>query len=61
MSFNVGDTVYMKKAHPCGGHEWEILRVGMDFLIRCARCGHLVMLPRAKFEKNVKSIITRTV
>lgn len=59
MQFAVGDIVYMKKSHPCGSHEWEILRVGMDFRIRCAKCGHLVMLPRPKFEKNVKRVVPK--
>jgi hypothetical protein len=55
--FEVGDIVYTKKPHPCGSHEWEILRVGMDFRIRCMGCTHLVMLPRAKFVKNVKRTV----
>ena len=57
MEFSVGDIVYMKKAHPCGNHEWTILRVGVDFRISCNGCGHLVMLPRTKFEKAVKKIV----
>ena len=57
MDFNIGDIVKMKKAHPCGSDEWEILRVGADFRIKCKGCGHLVMLPRVKFEKNVKKIL----
>ncbi len=59
MDFNIGDVVYMKKQHPCGSHEWEVLRVGMDFRIRCVKCQHLVMLSRIKFEKAVKKV-TRT-
>ncbi|MCL2421984.1 MAG: DUF951 domain-containing protein [Defluviitaleaceae bacterium] len=55
--YQIGDIVYMKKSHPCGCHEWEILRVGMDFRIRCMKCAHLVMLPRLKFEKNVKRMV----
>lgn len=58
MDFHIGDRVYMKKSHPCGSHEWEILRVGMDFRIRCLGCGRLVMLPRPQFEKNVKKIVS---
>jgi len=54
MDFQVGDVVQTKKPHPCGSHEWEILRVGMDFRIRCTKCKHMVMLPRIKFEKMVK-------
>ena len=58
MQFSVGDIVQMKKALPCGCNEWEILREGMDFRIRCTKCGHMVMLPRVKFEKNVKKILS---
>jgi len=47
----------MRKVHPCGSFEWEILRVGADFRIKCLGCGRLVMLPRVKFEKGVKKII----
>jgi len=51
--YKVGQIVKTKKNHPCGGCEWEIQRIGMDFRIRCVKCGRSVMLPRAKFEKMV--------
>jgi hypothetical protein len=57
LKFSVGDVVSMKKKHPCGNYDWEILRVGMDFRIRCLKCGRQVMLPRAKFEKSVKTVV----
>ncbi|MCL2565715.1 MAG: DUF951 domain-containing protein [Defluviitaleaceae bacterium] len=57
--YNIGDIVQMKKNHPCGGKEWEVLRIGMDFRIKCMTCGHLVMLSRVKFEKSVKKIISQ--
>ena len=46
----------MKKPHPCGCKEFKVLRVGMDFKIKCLGCGHEVMLPRIKCEKNIKKI-----
>jgi hypothetical protein len=55
--FYIGDIVQMKKDHPCGSKEWEIIRVGADIKIKCCGCGRLVMLPRVKFEKDVKKII----
>ena len=55
--YYVGDVVKMKKSHPCGSDEWEILRVGMDFGIKCCGCGHFVMMPRPKFEKMVRAIV----
>lgn len=56
MDINVGDVVKMKKKHPCGSDEWEILRVGIDFRMKCCGCGHMVMLPRVKVEKNIKKV-----
>ncbi|MDR1539526.1 MAG: DUF951 domain-containing protein [Clostridiales bacterium] len=58
MNFELGQIVSMKKPHPCGSFEWEVQRVGMDFRIKCVKCGHSVMLPRAGFEKNVKKIVS---
>lgn len=56
--FHIGDIVKMKKPHPCGCDQWEILRVGADFRIKCLGCGHMVMLPRPKFERAVKAVVT---
>jgi hypothetical protein len=55
MQYFVGDHVIMKKKHPCGSFQWEVLRVGMDFRLKCCGCGHMVMIPRVKFEKAVKN------
>ncbi|MBR3148758.1 MAG: DUF951 domain-containing protein [Eubacterium sp.] len=57
MQINVGDKLIMKKPHPCGNKEFEVLRVGVDFKIRCTECGREVMVPRSKIEKNIKSVI----
>ena len=57
--FMVGDKVTLRKGHPCGSSDWEVMRTGMDFRIKCLGCGHQVMLPRVKFEKSVKEVIYR--
>ena len=57
MDINVGDVIITKKQHPCGGTRFLVLRVGMDFRIRCEKCGREVMLPRAKIEKNIKKVV----
>lgn len=57
MDIQVGDVLRMKKEHPCGGREWQVLRVGMDFKLRCLGCGREVMLPRSKAEKNIKTVV----
>ena len=56
-SFNLGDIVEMKKEHPCGSNEWEVIRLGADVKIKCCKCSRLVMLPRNKFVKDVKKIL----
>ena len=56
MDIRVGDILNMKKEHPCGSHRWEVKRIGADFRLRCCGCGHEVMGPRTKFERNVKSV-----
>ena len=58
LKFNVGDVVRMRKAHPCGSDIWQITRTGMDFGMKCQGCGHFVMIPRAKFERMVKAVVT---
>lgn len=55
--FAVGDIVEMRKPHPCGSKQWEVLRTGADFRIKCIGCEHSLMLSRPKFEKAVKKII----
>lgn len=52
----VGDIIRMKKQHPCGSFEWEILRVGADFRLKCAGCGHQIMIPRRNVEKNTREV-----
>ncbi|MBQ5765089.1 MAG: DUF951 domain-containing protein [Clostridia bacterium] len=59
MNVNVGDTIIMKKPHPCGANTFRVLRVGMDFKIKCTGCGHEVMAPRSKIEKRIKTIIAK--
>ena len=56
LNYEVGDIVKLKKQHPCGSSEWEILRVGMDFKLKCMGCGHLIMVPRKLVEKNCRGI-----
>ena len=57
MDVRVGDVLRMKKPHPCGSQEFTVLRVGMDFKIRCNGCGREVMLPRLMCEKNIKKVL----
>ena len=58
MDYNIGDIVMLKKGHPCGANEWEIIRVGADFKLKCRGCNRIVMIPRKAFEKSVKKFVS---
>lgn len=58
MDIKVGDRLLMKKQHPCGSKEFEVLRIGADFKIKCLGCEHVVTVPRSKVEKSIKKIIS---
>lgn len=60
MKLNVGDVVRMRKEHPCGGTDWEVMRTGMDFRIKCLKCGHVVLIPRVKLEKGIKAVLSQS-
>ena len=59
MEIKLGDVVRLRKKHPCGGDEWEVVRVGADIRIRCLKCQHYVLLERSTFERRVKAFISR--
>lgn len=59
MELNVGDVIKMKKQHPCGTNEWELMRVGMDIRLKCKGCGHQIMLPRKQVEKAFRGFIEK--
>ena len=57
MDLRLHDRVELKKPHPCGSTQWEILRVGMDSKLKCCGCGHELMLPRSRAEKSIRKIM----
>ena len=59
MDLRLHDLVELKKPHPCGSTRWEILRVGMDIMLRCLGCGHELMLPRSKAEKSIRKVLAK--
>jgi hypothetical protein len=59
MEVRLGDVVRLRKVHPCGGYEWEVVRLGADIGIRCRTCARRVLLERATFEKRVKTFLER--
>lgn len=60
MELKIGDKIEMKKPHPCGCKTFTLLRMGMDFKIRCEGCSREIMAPRKKIEKNITKRIIST-
>lgn len=56
LKLEVGDQITTKKPHPCGSHSFKIMRVGVDFVIKCDQCGKEIWIPRVKIEKRIKDI-----
>ena len=59
IDFQVGDIVRLRKPHPCGGYEWEIVRLGADIGLKCQTCQHRVLLTRRELGKRLKTIVQR--
>jgi hypothetical protein len=55
----LGDIVRMRKPHPCGNSEWEVVRLGADIGMRCCKCSRRVLLPRSQFVRQVKALVRR--
>lgn len=56
--YKIGDKVIMRKGHPCGTNEWEIIRLGADIKIRCCNCNRIIMIPRVEFNHKLKKVIS---
>jgi hypothetical protein len=57
--YSVGNFVVMKKGHPCGENKWEIIKLGADIRIKCAKCGRMVIIPRIDFNKKIKRVLEK--
>jgi hypothetical protein len=57
IDFQVGDIVRLRKPHPCGGYDWEIVRLGADIGLKCQTCQHRVLLTRRELEKRLKTFV----
>ena len=59
IEIRLGDTVRLRKPHPCGSYDWEVVRLGADIGIVCLGCKRRVLLDRSTFEKRVKTFLAR--
>jgi hypothetical protein len=60
LEINLGDVVRLKKVHPCGGYDWQVVRLGADIGIKCLKCERRVLLARSVFERRIKAFVTRS-
>ncbi len=54
--YKIGSHLIMKKTHPCGSNEWEVIRLGADIKIKCCGCNRLVFIPRIELNKKIKKV-----
>jgi hypothetical protein len=59
MEIRLGDVVRLKKKHPCGSYQWQVVRLGADIGIKCLQCQRRVLLPRSTFERRIKAFVSR--
>ncbi len=59
MEIKLGDVVRLKKKHPCGSYEWQVVRLGADIGIKCLKCQRRVLLERSIFQRRVKTFVSR--
>jgi len=56
----LGDIVRLRKAHPCGSYEWEVVRVGADIGLKCLKCQRRVLVARRVFERRVREFVSKS-
>ncbi|MCL6592450.1 MAG: DUF951 domain-containing protein [Alicyclobacillus sp.] len=60
VEYHLGDVVQLKKPHACGENAWQIIRMGMDIRVKCRRCGHSVLIPRVRFERVLRAVLSES-
>lgn len=58
-NYKLGDRLVLKKGHPCGNNDWEVVKLGADIKLKCTGCGRLVFIPRIELNKKIKKIIEK--
>ena len=60
IEIKLGDIVRLRKAHPCGSYEWEVVRVGADIGLKCLKCQRRVLLARDVFGRRLKEFVPKS-
>jgi hypothetical protein len=58
-NLDLGDVIRMRKAHPCGGYEWQVVRLGADIGLVCLTCGRRILLDRRSLRNRMKTIVRK--
>ncbi|MDQ2902710.1 MAG: DUF951 domain-containing protein [Ktedonobacteraceae bacterium] len=61
MQFEIGDRLRLRKPHPCGSYDWQVVRLGADIGLRCEQCGRRILLPRSEVERRTKQTLPRKI
>ncbi len=59
LALKLGDILRLKKIHPCGGYDWQVVRLGADIGIKCVKCQRRVLLERSTLERRIKTFVSR--
>ncbi|MCL1849185.1 MAG: DUF951 domain-containing protein [Clostridiales bacterium] len=54
--YPIGSILTMKKSHPCGSKEWEVLRAGWEYRLQCKGCSHILLMRRDQLDKLVRKV-----
>ena len=54
---NTGIVLQLKKPHPCGGNQWQVIRTGADIKVKCLLCNRILMMSRSELEKKIVKVI----
>lgn len=59
VDLRIGDRITLRKAHPCGSHEWLVSRIGADIGLICEGCGHRILMDRLDVERRFTAHLER--
>jgi len=60
MNIQVGDVIRLRKPHPCGSNEWQVVQVGIDIRIQCLGCQRYILMDRFVLQQKIKAVISQS-
>jgi len=59
LDLRLGDRLRLRRAHPCGSRDWEVVRLGADIGLVCAGCAHRILMGRLTVERRFTEYLER--